>query len=178
MNLEKLRAHCLSHPGATEQIQWGADLVFKVGGKMFCVACTEPAPNAMSFKCDDETFAELIEREGAMPAPYLAKAKWVALERFDTLPDRELTPLVTRAYEIVRDKLPQKLIAALTGSVRFEIAEDDREEGRRDKGNQEKDHHEENNHEEDNHEVIRPVQLQRPGCRMADSFPQLISHAI
>jgi predicted DNA-binding protein (MmcQ/YjbR family) len=115
MNLEKLRAHCLSHPGATEQIQWGADLVFKVGGKMFCVACTEPAPNAMSFKCDDETFAELVEREGALPAPYLARAKWVALETFDTLPDRELTPLVTRAYELVRDKLPQKLIAELTG---------------------------------------------------------------
>ncbi len=115
MNLEKLRAHCLSHPGVTEQIQWGADLVFKVGGKMFCVACTEPAPNAMSFKCDDVTFAELIERDGAIPAPYLARAKWVALETFDTLPDRELTPLVTRAYELVRDKLPKKMIAQLSG---------------------------------------------------------------
>jgi predicted DNA-binding protein (MmcQ/YjbR family) len=117
MNLEKLRALCLSHPGATEQIQWGADLVFKVGGKMFCVACTEPAPVAMSFKCDDETFAELVERDGAIPAPYLARAKWVALEKFDTLPDRELAPLVTRAYELVRDKLPQKTIAQLTGSA-------------------------------------------------------------
>src|SRR5688572_18872952 len=39
MNLETLRKHCLAFPGATEQIQWGADLVFKVGGKMFCVAC-------------------------------------------------------------------------------------------------------------------------------------------
>src|SRR4029453_19484971 len=115
MNFDKLRAHCLSHPGATEQIQWGADLVFKVGGKMFCVACTEPAANAMSFKCDDETFAELIEREGAMPAPYMARNKWVALEKFDTLPDRELTPLVTRAYELVRDKLPRKTIRQLTG---------------------------------------------------------------
>lgn len=115
MTLEKLRAHCLSHPGATEQIQWGADLVFKVGGKMFCVACTEPAPVAMSFKCDDETFAELVEREGAIPAPYLARAKWVALETFGALPDGELTPLVTRAYEIVRDKLPQKLVAQLKG---------------------------------------------------------------
>jgi predicted DNA-binding protein (MmcQ/YjbR family) len=116
MNLDKLRAHCLSHPGATEQIQWGADLVFKVGGKMFCVACTEPAPNAMSFKCDDETFAELVERDGATPAPYLARAKWVALETFDALPDRELMPLVTRGYELVRDKLPQKTIAALASA--------------------------------------------------------------
>lgn len=118
MNLDKLRAHCLSHPGATEQIQWGADLVFKVGGKMFCVACTEPAANAMSFKCDDETFAELIEREGAIPAPYMARNTWVALEKFDTLPDRELTPLVTRAYELVRDKLPRKTIAQLAGQAK------------------------------------------------------------
>ena len=118
MNLEKLRAHCLSHPGATEQIQWGADLVFKVGGKMFCVACTEPAPNVMSFKCDDETFAELIEREGAIPAPYMARAKWVALETFDTLSDRELVPLVTRAYELTRDRLPRRTIAALAGQAK------------------------------------------------------------
>ena len=86
MTLEKLRTLCLSFPGATEQIQWGADLVFKVGGKMFCVACTEPVSPpkvAMSFKCDDEAFAELIEVEGAMPAP-TGQAKWVALEAFDT----------------------------------------------------------------------------------------------
>lgn len=117
MKLEKLRTLCLSFPGATEQIQWGADLVFKVGGKMFCVACTEPITPpkvAMSFKCDDEAFAELIEVDGAIPAPYLARAKWVALESFDTLTDRELTPLVRRAYEIVRDKLPAKTVAALT----------------------------------------------------------------
>ena len=75
---------CLAHPGVTEQIQWGADAVFKVGGKMFAVACTDPAyPNAKacSFKCDDEGFAELCERDGVVPAPYLARAKWVAMDR-------------------------------------------------------------------------------------------------
>lgn len=97
-------------PGATEQIQWGKDLVFKVGGKMFCVANTDPAgaEMAMSFKCDPETFAELCEHKGIRPAPYMARAQWVGLERFDTLPDRELTPLVTRAYELIRAKLPKK----------------------------------------------------------------------
>ena len=107
MTLETLRRHCLSFPDATEQIQWGKDLVFKIGGKMFCVACTEPVEPpkvAMSFKCDDETFAELVEREGAIPAPYLAQHKWVALEQFDTLADAELRPLIARAYEIVKAK--------------------------------------------------------------------------
>jgi predicted DNA-binding protein (MmcQ/YjbR family) len=114
MTLDALRRLCLSFPGATEQIQWGADLVFKVGGKMFCVANTEPGAVAMSFKCDDETFAALVERDGVIPAPYLARAKWVALERFDSLPVRELTPLLRRSYELVAAKLPKATRAALT----------------------------------------------------------------
>jgi predicted DNA-binding protein (MmcQ/YjbR family) len=113
MNLERLQQLCLAMPGATEQIQWGADLVFKVGGKMFCVACTEKAPNVMSFKCDDETFAELVEREGCMPAPYLARAKWVAVETWGTLDDREYRALIERAYALVRESLPKKTQAAL-----------------------------------------------------------------
>jgi predicted DNA-binding protein (MmcQ/YjbR family) len=83
---------------------------------MFCVANTDPdgAEKAMSFKCDPETFAELSEREGMGPAPYMARAQWVALDRFDTMPDRELKPLITRAYELIREKLPKKTQAALT----------------------------------------------------------------
>lgn len=118
MNLTRLRELCLSFPGATEQIQWGADLVFKVGGKMFCVACTEVAPNVMSFKCDDERFAELREREGIIPAPYMARATWVALERWDTLDDRELKPLVKQAYVLIRQRLPRKTQTELEGTSR------------------------------------------------------------
>jgi predicted DNA-binding protein (MmcQ/YjbR family) len=113
MTLERLRTTCLAFPGATEQIQWGADLVFKVGGKMFCVACTEVAPVVTSFKCDDETFAELCERDGIIPAPYMARAKWVALERWDALEDREFKPLLDRAYALVRERLSKKLQASL-----------------------------------------------------------------
>ena len=117
MNLERMRQICLALPGATEQIQWGADLVFKVGGKMFCVACTETAPNVMSCKCDDETFGELIEREGCIPAPYMARAKWVAFETWSTLEDREVTALVERAYQLIRASLPKKTQAALEGGA-------------------------------------------------------------
>ena len=113
MTLDKLREYCLTFPGATEQIQWGADLVFKVGGKMFCVACTEVAPNVMSLKCGDEAFAELCERNGIIPAPYMARAKWVALERWDTLSDQELKPLVAEAYRLIKEKLPLKAQASL-----------------------------------------------------------------
>ena len=117
VTLTTLREYCLSFPGATEQIQWGADLVFKVGGKMFCVACTEVAPNVMSFKCDDEVFAEMCERSGIIPAPYMARARWIALEQWDTLSDSELTPLLAEAYRLVKEKLPQKTQASLASPV-------------------------------------------------------------
>jgi predicted DNA-binding protein (MmcQ/YjbR family) len=115
MTLTRLREHCKTFPGVTEQIQWRKDLVFKVGGKMFCVANTDPAGEeiAMSFKCDPEMFAELCERDGCRPAPYMARAQWVGVERLDTLADRELKSLVARAYELIRAKLPKKTQAAL-----------------------------------------------------------------
>ena len=118
MTLERFRQLCLKQPGATEQIQWGADAVFKVGGKMFAVACTDAAyPNAKacSFKCDDEGFAELCEREGVVPAPYLARAKWVALDHWGALPDREIAELIGKSYAIVRGGLTQRAQAELGG---------------------------------------------------------------
>jgi predicted DNA-binding protein (MmcQ/YjbR family) len=82
---------------------------------MFCVASTESVPAvALSFKCDDETFAELVERDGLLPAPYLARAKWVALRRFDSLPTRELTPLIRQSYDLVAVKLPKATRESLT----------------------------------------------------------------
>jgi predicted DNA-binding protein (MmcQ/YjbR family) len=117
MNLDKLRRHCLTYPGATEQIQWGADLVFKVGGKMFAVAATDPgASHRLSFKCSDEGFAELIEHEGIVPAPYLARAKWVALERFDALGDREIEARIGEAYQLVFDKLTRKAQTSISAA--------------------------------------------------------------
>jgi predicted DNA-binding protein (MmcQ/YjbR family) len=110
---EWIRQHCLSFPHATETVQWGSDLVFKIGGKMFAVTCLEPAPVALSFKCTPEEFAELIERPGVIPAPYLARAHWVALETDSALPRPELKRLLRKAYDQVLSKLPKKTQAAL-----------------------------------------------------------------
>jgi predicted DNA-binding protein (MmcQ/YjbR family) len=118
VNLERFRSLCLAFPGATEQIQWGADLVFKVGGKMFAVAATEPSSHVVSFKCSDEGFAELLEQDGVVPAPYLARAKWVALERFDALSDREIQERIGQAYALIAAKLPKSARAALEGGPR------------------------------------------------------------
>jgi predicted DNA-binding protein (MmcQ/YjbR family) len=109
MNIDQLRKLCLSFPGATEQIQWGDDLLFKVGGKMFAVTSLEPAKVWISLKTRPENFAELTERPGVIPAPYLARAKWIALESADALPDSEIAQLVGESYELVLAKLPQKM---------------------------------------------------------------------
>lgn len=113
MAMTWVREVCLSFPGATEQVQWGNDLVFKVGGKMFAVLPLDPATVVLSFKCADEEFAEFVERPGVIPAPYLARAKWVALEDEDAMPARELKGLLRTAYDIVRQKLPKKQQASL-----------------------------------------------------------------
>lgn len=122
MTLERFRALCLNLPGATEQMQWEVDAVFKVGGKMFAVACTDHAtyPDAKmcSFKCDDATFADLVEREGVVPAPYLARAKWVALEDWSALDDREIATLVAQSHALVLARLPKKTQAAIDAATR------------------------------------------------------------
>jgi predicted DNA-binding protein (MmcQ/YjbR family) len=109
MNIDQLRKLCLSFPGATEQIQWGDDLLFKVGGKMFAVTRLEPAKVWLSLKASPETFAELTERPGILPAPYLARAKWIALESQDALPAPEIAGLLRESYELVLAKLPRKI---------------------------------------------------------------------
>ena len=117
MDIESLRAFCLSLPHTDEKVQWGNDLLFRIGEKMFAVAALEPSHGvALSFKCTPETFLELIERPNIIPAPYMARNHWVGLERFDALPDRELKPLLKNAYQMVLEKLPKRLQAELEGT--------------------------------------------------------------
>src|SRR6184192_3764344 len=116
MDAEWLRKLCLSFPGATEQIQWGYDLLFKVGGKMFAVTPLEPAPVCLSFKASPENFAELTERPNIIPAPYLARAQWVALETRDALSPHELARLLRESYDMVFAKLPKKTRDAVSGA--------------------------------------------------------------
>jgi predicted DNA-binding protein (MmcQ/YjbR family) len=108
MAIDQLRKLCLSFPGVTEHVQWEDDLLFKVGGKMFAVAPLEPAPVCLTLKADPEEFLELTERQGIIPAPYLARAKWIAIETWDTLPQSELSALIRKSYDLVVANLPRK----------------------------------------------------------------------
>jgi predicted DNA-binding protein (MmcQ/YjbR family) len=116
MNHETVRSYCLSLPNVTEDVQWENDLLFRIGNKMFAVlSLADASDHVMSFKCTPEIFAELIERPGIVPAPYVARYHWVALERFDALKATELKSLIKNSYEMVRAKLPRKVLAKLAG---------------------------------------------------------------
>lgn len=112
MDAESVRKFCLALPHTTEDVQWGSDLLFRIGNKMFAVVALDAASDhCLSFKCTPEVFAELTERSGIVPAPYVARYHWVALEKFNALPERELKELLKNAYQLIRDKLPRKVQA-------------------------------------------------------------------
>lgn len=98
----------MSMAGATEQIQWGDDLVFKIGGKMF--ACSGLHDDSRySFKVEDERFLELTDLPGVQPAPYLARARWIQVDPGTcNLKASDLEALVERSYDLVLAKLPKK----------------------------------------------------------------------
>lgn len=102
MNTDEIREFCLSLPGATEKLQWGDALCFKIGGKMFAVMGLDNP--RLSLKCTADTFAELIERENIRPSPYLGRHNWVMLERLDALGNDELRRTIRQSYELVRAK--------------------------------------------------------------------------
>ena len=108
MEIEWVRKYCLSLPCTTEQVQWGSDLLFKIGGKMYALLPLEPAPVWLIFKCTDEEFATLVDQPGIIPAPYLARAKWLALETEQALRPRDIRRLLRQSYDLVLAKLPKR----------------------------------------------------------------------
>jgi predicted DNA-binding protein (MmcQ/YjbR family) len=105
MNVDSIRAFCLAFPEATEKLQWGDALCFKVRTKMFAVIGLDRV--RFTFKCTPETFAELIEREDIHPAPYVGRYNWVMLDRLDALRKSELENLIRQSYDMVVAKAPK-----------------------------------------------------------------------
>jgi predicted DNA-binding protein (MmcQ/YjbR family) len=112
MNIEELRKFCLSQKGATEDVKWGADLCFCIGGKMFCVTGFNP-PMKVSLKVRDDEFEELCSREGIIIAPYTGRYKWIYVEDASVFSDKEWKHYIQQSYELVKSKLPKKVLAGL-----------------------------------------------------------------
>ena len=109
MDIEWIRAYCLSLPHTSEDIQWDESLLFRIARKIYAGVNLEgKGPSLLVFKCSPADFAELIEVDGIVPAPYSARNHWVALTRLDALPRVEIRRRLLLSYELVRAKLPKK----------------------------------------------------------------------
>src|SRR5713101_5627416 len=113
MDLESFRSFCLSLPHATEGIQWGDDLLFRIGGKIFAITGLE-RHSGVSLKTTPEKFTELLEIEGIEKAAYVGRYHWVSVASLNTLPPSELKELVRASYDLVLAKLPAKSRAAFS----------------------------------------------------------------
>jgi predicted DNA-binding protein (MmcQ/YjbR family) len=123
MDNERVRDICLALPNAVETLNWGHVLCYwagdrELGGKMFAVTPLDgnwdgrPGP-VLSFHCGAERFHELLEREGMIPAPHLARAHWVAMERWDVLRPREVEEELRLARDLIYERLPKRTKAVL-----------------------------------------------------------------
>jgi predicted DNA-binding protein (MmcQ/YjbR family) len=114
MDAEQVRAIVRKLPHMQETVQWGETLVFwvgdkVVGGKMFALVNMEGDGKAvMSFSAGPERYSELLEREGIIPAPYMARIHWVAIQHWQAIEPRELSALLANAHSLTFAKLPRR----------------------------------------------------------------------
>ena len=119
MDNERIRTICMRLPHAAETLNWGEVLVYwvgdrEIGGKMFALTNVDGMGDVvLSFHCGAERFHELLEYDGIRPAPHLARAWWVALERWDALKPREIEEELVRAHRLIYEKLPKRTKAVL-----------------------------------------------------------------
>ncbi|SFG70011.1 MmcQ/YjbR family DNA-binding protein [Pontibacter chinhatensis] len=109
MMIENLQELCKQLPGVTESIKWGHDLCFCVAEKMFLVVGLDKTPTSASFKVDKEEFEEMCNRPGFIPAPYMARYKWVMVDDLNRMQAQEWEQRVRKSYDLIAGKLPKKV---------------------------------------------------------------------
>jgi predicted DNA-binding protein (MmcQ/YjbR family) len=120
MDVDRARIFLLSLPHAVETQQWGDNLVFwvgdkAIGGKMFALIDLGAglSKGVAMYSAGPERYAELVEREGLIPAPYMARIHWVAAERWDAMRNAEWEEAFFAAHAITYAKLPKHVKEAL-----------------------------------------------------------------
>jgi len=111
MTRDEFNDYCARLKATTNVVQWGGSSVWKVGGKIFaiCSVWGEGQTDKISFKCSDHSFQVLCELPGVIPAPYLARGKWVQVTSGETLSDDDIKSYIEEAHSIIAAKLTIKL---------------------------------------------------------------------
>jgi predicted DNA-binding protein (MmcQ/YjbR family) len=123
MDAERLRAYLLKLSHVVETMQWGANLVFwvgdkAIGGKMFAlINLDDPADRkrhpVISYAAGPARYSDLLELEGLIPAPYFARAHWIAALHWDVFTSAEWHRELAAAHALTLAKLPKKVLATL-----------------------------------------------------------------
>ena len=108
MTIEEIQTICKKLKGVTEDTKWEDHLCFNVGQKMFLVTAPDQVPPSASIKVSDEAFVELPLREGFIPAPYMARHKWIKLDDINLLTKKQWEFYIKEAYSLIASKLPAK----------------------------------------------------------------------
>jgi len=108
MTVEEIQSICKRYTGVTEDIKWEDHLCFNVGEKMFLITAPDAVPVSASIKVSDEAFDELSNKKGFMPAPYLARYKWIFMDDINRLSKKQWESYISTAYHMVGSKLPLK----------------------------------------------------------------------
>ena len=114
MTPKQIDAFCGKLPAATRTVQWEGVIVFKVGGKMFClIAPRGPFGRPHLLQVGARALRRASRSPGFRPAPYLARAKWVSVDDPKALTDREMKAYIKRAHAVIAAALPKKKQAEL-----------------------------------------------------------------
>jgi predicted DNA-binding protein (MmcQ/YjbR family) len=108
MTLEDIQSICKKLKGVTQDIKWEDHVCFNVGGKMFLITAPDNIPISASIKVSEQAFDELSEREGFMPAPYLARHKWIWMDDIRRFSKKQWEVYIIEAHRLVAAKLPVK----------------------------------------------------------------------
>lgn len=111
MNIEELRELCLNLKGVEEGFPFDEEtLVFKVMGKMFCLAGLENNPVQFNVKCDPEKAIELREEfSGVRPGYHMSKKHWNTIAFDGSITDEQARQWVLDSYQLIVESLPKKV---------------------------------------------------------------------
>ena len=109
MNIEEVRAYCLTLSGVTEDMPYGSDwVVFRIGGKIFLHISLER--RLIAIKLLPERGEELREKYNAIaPAWHMNKKHWNDIAIENTFPDKTIEEWIKESYDLVLSKLPKRL---------------------------------------------------------------------
>ena len=121
MNIQQLYEFCLSKKGVTEHFPFDEDtLVFKVGGKMFCLTSLkewEKGTPALNLKSDPERNDELrAEYDAINPGFHMSKTHWNTVDFNSDVLDKMMCELINHSYDLVFKSLTKKLREEINAS--------------------------------------------------------------